>query len=153
MAERCTGSETGCVKYINWINDCNAYLRDKDEKHSIANYEKYYRSILDQAKAQNPDILFVLGETFALPYTTIEANQTPMCRDVIARQNVVKRLVTEYDAILVPYQHVFNKALSKAPEKYWIWDNIHPTYAGHKLMTREWLKQVSKRIKFLKKYS
>lgn len=134
------------------INDCSAYLRDQNEKHSIANFEENYRSILDQAKAKNPEILFVLGEIFTLPYTTVEADQTPRARDVIARKNVVKKLATEYNAVFVPYQDVFNKALSRGPEKYWIWDNVHPTFAGHELMTREWLKQVSKRLKFLKKY-
>ncbi|WP_460966637.1 hypothetical protein [Spirosoma migulaei] len=31
-------------------------------------------------------------------------------------------------------------------------DGIHPTVFAHELMAREWLKQVSTQLKFLKKY-
>ena len=67
------------------------------------------------------------------------------------RQAVVKQLAMRYNAIHVPFQAAFDKALSKAPAEYWIWDGIHPMPAGHELMAREWLHQVSKRVKFIKK--
>jgi lysophospholipase L1-like esterase len=56
----------------------------------------------------------------------------------------------EFNAVFVPFQDAFNKALSKAPAEYWIWDGIHPMPAGHELMAREWLKQVGKRLKFIR---
>ena len=133
------------------INDSNGYLHAKKESNSVPAYEATYRRILDQVKASNPDITLVLCEPFTLPYSSVKEQQTAMQTDVMARQDVVKKLAVEYDAIFVPFQDVFNKALERAPEKYWIWDNVHPTVAGHELLTREWLKCVSKRIKFLKK--
>jgi len=51
--------------------------------------------------------------------------------------------------VYVEFQGAFNKALVKAPAEYWIWDGVHPMPAGHELMAREWIKQVSKKLKFI----
>jgi lysophospholipase L1-like esterase len=133
------------------INDSNGYLHAKKETNSVSAYEATYRRILDQVKATNPDITLVLCEPFTLPYVSLKEQQTSMQADVMLRQDVVKKLAVDYNAVFVPFQDVFNKALERAPEKYWIWDNVHPTVAGHELLAREWLKCVSKKIKFLKK--
>jgi len=47
---------------------------------------------------------------------------------------------------------VFDKAISKAPLEYWIWDGVHPTVPAHELMARAWINGVSQRLHFLKKY-
>jgi lysophospholipase L1-like esterase len=133
------------------INDSNGYLQRHNEKNSVAAYEATYRSLLDKAKASNPNLIIVLCQPFTLPYTLIKDQQIPMAADIIARQEVVKKLVADYNTLYVPFQDVFNNALKKAPEKYWVWDHVHPTVAGHELLTREWLKCISKRLKFLKK--
>lgn len=70
--------------------------------------------------------------------------------EVEKRQQVVRNLSTEFNAIFVPFQEAFNKALSKVPAAYWIWDGIHPMPAGHELMAREWLSAVRRKLKFIK---
>ena len=69
---------------------------------------------------------------------------------IAQRQEIVKRLSAEHNAIFVEFQATFNKALSKAPAEYWIWDGIHPMPAGHELMAIEWLQQVRKKLKFIR---
>lgn len=133
------------------INDSSSYLADPTKGVSPEQYEQVYRQILDQSKAQNPDLLLVIGEPFTLPYAGAEGAANPRLADVKKRQEIAKRLALDYNAVFVPFQQVFNDALKRAPEKYWIWDHIHPTVAGHELMAREWLKQCSSRLKFLKK--
>ncbi len=56
----------------------------------------------------------------------------------------------ENSAIFVEFQSAFNKALSKAPADYRVWDGIHPMPAGHQLMAEEWIRHVSKKLKFIK---
>jgi lysophospholipase L1-like esterase len=51
----------------------------------------------------------------------------------------------------VDYPGMFDRAAKLAPVDYWIWDGCHPSVYGHELMAREWIKQVSTRLKFLKK--
>ncbi len=57
-------------------------------------------------------------------------------------QEIVAKLAGKYHAALVQYQPVFDAAGQKAPADYWIWDGIHPTYAGHQLMADEWARTV-----------
>jgi len=62
-----------------------------------------------------------------------------------------RRLAQQFDAVFLPLQEPFSKAVAKAPMEYWVWDGIHPTAAGHALLAHEWVAQVSKRWKFLSK--
>ncbi|WP_158546159.1 SGNH/GDSL hydrolase family protein [Adhaeribacter pallidiroseus] len=71
-------------------------------------------------------------------------------REVQKRREIVKKLSTEHQAILVEFQEAFNRALAKTPAENWIWDGIYPMPAGHELMAREWLQQVSRKLKFMK---
>jgi phospholipase/lecithinase/hemolysin len=48
-------------------------------------------------------------------------------------------------------QDDFNKAAEKnPPTEYWLWDGIHPMPNGHELFAREWIKHVSKKLKFIR---
>ena len=40
------------------------------------------------------------------------------------------------------FQAEFDRAVKLAPPAYWAADGVHPTPAGHLLMTRAWLKSV-----------
>lgn len=70
----------------------------------------------------------------------------------LERADIVKRIAAYFNAVLIDYPKVFENAQQLAPIDYWIWDGAHPTAFGHELMAREWIKQVSKRLKFLKFY-
>jgi lysophospholipase L1-like esterase len=106
--------------------------------------------LLQQTKQQLPDVQLVLCEPFVLPVGKARDKWEVWSTEVKKRQEVVQHLSEEYNAILVPFQSAFDKALSKAPADYWIWDGIHPMPAGHELMAREWMHRVSKKLKFIK---
>ncbi|MFT5175351.1 MAG: lysophospholipase L1-like esterase [Gammaproteobacteria bacterium] len=38
----------------------------------------------------------------------------------------------------VPFQKMFDDATSEAPPAYWAGDGVHPTMAGHALMSQKW---------------
>ena len=48
----------------------------------------------------------------------------------------------------MPFNEFFQKTLMKEkPQmKWWIWDNVHPTYAGHMRMADFWLETVAKAV-------
>lgn len=131
------------------INDTEAFFNG-DTTFTVDQYEKDYRSLLEKTKKKLPNIQFVLGEPFVLPVGRVKDKWNNYTEDIQKRQEVVRRLAIEYDAVLVGYQKAFNKVLAKAPAEYWIWDGIHPMPAGHELMAREWIRAVGKKFKFIK---
>jgi lysophospholipase L1-like esterase len=132
------------------INDTDSVVRNQNIV-TPEKYEEVYRSLLTQTRTQLPGCLFVLCEPFILPVGRVKENWTSFNDDLQKRQQAVYRLSKEFKTVFVPLQKIFNEAVERAAADYWMWDGIHPTYSGHELITREWIKQVSKQLPFLKK--
>jgi lysophospholipase L1-like esterase len=132
------------------INDAAATLNKPAEATTVDEFESIYRGLLTDCRRANPEILFVLGIPFVYPVGKRAENFEKWRDDTNNRQAVIRKLAGEFDAVVVDYPAVFDKALKKAPAEYWIWDGIHPTVFAHELMAREWIKQVGKRLRFLR---
>lgn len=131
------------------INDVTAAVVGNTDFTALS-YENGYRALLTQAKQQLPDVQFVLCEPFILPVGKVKDNWYKYQQEIVLRQQAAKNLADEFDAVYVPLQETFNKALKKAPAEYWIWDGVHPMPGGHELIAREWIKQVSKKLRFIR---
>ena len=133
------------------INDTGATINKPAEATTTEEFENIYRSLLTDCRRANPEILFVLGIPFVYPVGKRIENFEKWRGDTVKRQDVVRKLASEFDAVLIDYPAVFDKAIQKAPIEYWIWDGVHPTVFAHELMAREWMKQVGKRLRFLRR--
>ena len=131
------------------INDTSAFISGNKD-FTTEQYENRYRALLQQTKQQLPNVKLVLCEPFILPVGKLKDKWDEYSNEVKKQQEIVRRLSAEHHAVFVPFQDAFNKALSKAPAEYWIWDGIHPMPAGHELMARVWLHKVSKKLRFIK---
>ena len=131
------------------VNDTAAFVNG-DKNFTSSEYENGYRMLLQQTKEKLPGVQLVLCEPFILNLGRVKDKWKEYSQEIAKRQEIVKRLSIEHDAIFVEFQTAFNKALSNAPAEYWIWDGIHPMPAGHELMAREWIQQVRKKIKFIR---
>lgn len=134
------------------INDVNALLEGKQEDLDVKSFERIYRKLLTLSRAQNPDVLIVLGLPFFFASGWRKEQYNKWEPLVSERANIVRQIAADFNAIIIDYPKVFNEAKKAAPIDYWIWDGIHPTTFGHELMAREWMKQVSDRLGFLKLY-
>lgn len=132
------------------INDTGATINKPAEATTAEEFENIYRSLLNDCRQANPEILFVLGIPFVYPVGKRIQNWEQWRDDTSKRQVVVQKLANEFDAVLIDYPAVFEKAIQKTPIEYWIWDGVHPTVFAHELMAREWMKQVGKRLRFLR---
>jgi lysophospholipase L1-like esterase len=135
------------------INDAGAVFRKNDDAYNVATFEEKYRALLRQTKEANPNILFVLGPPFMYPVGVHKEQWDFWSHEAPVRADVVRKLAAEFDAVLVDYPLMFEKASKIAPIEHWTWDGCHPSVPGHELMAREWIKQVSTRLTFLKKYN
>lgn len=133
------------------VNDTASVVKKREDAVNTELFEETYKTLLEQSREKSPGILFVLGEPFILPVGTSN-NWEQWEGDLVKRRTIVKQLAEKYEGVYVKYQDIFNGAVKRAAPEYWIWDGIHPTVAGHELMAREWIKQVSNKLHFLKKY-
>jgi lysophospholipase L1-like esterase len=118
-------------------------INDMQGNVSIDQYEQTYDKLLADTTAALPGVKIVLGDPFLLPVGKWKDNYEAHRADVQKRQEVVARMAGKYHAAIVHYQTALDEACLLAPADHWSWDGIHPTYAGHGLMVREWLKTVN----------
>lgn len=120
----------------------NDTLSTRKPAETVSEFEEIYDRLLAQTIAALPTTKIVLCQPFVLP---VGKHKETYAQDIAAikqRQEVVIRLGARYHLPVINYQAAFDKALSSAPPEHWSWDGIHPTYAGHGLMAKEWLAAV-----------
>jgi len=127
------------------VNDASAAV-DNKPGFDADTYDKKYRSLLDLTRKNLPETRLVICEPFILPVGKIKTQWAKWQDEIQKQQQVAKELAKEYNCAFVPFQSHFDKALKRAPEDFWMWDGVHPMPAGHELMARVWLKEVSNQI-------
>ena len=95
-----------------------------------------YRRMLEQMRAQNPRIRFLLMEPFLLEVGDV----TPAWKAALKPiQEGIAEFASEFDAPFLPLQSLFDKALALAPAAFWAYDGVHATHAGFQLIADAWL--------------
>lgn len=129
-------------------NDIHHYLQQRTgEPFDFEGWERRYRSLLDRARAANPEVRIVLGAPFVVPVGKLRGSDDFALRaELVGRcAAIVKRIAADYGAVYLPYDELFERLLRKeatSKETYWIWDGIHPTPAGHRRMAELWIRRV-----------
>ncbi|MBC7745528.1 MAG: SGNH/GDSL hydrolase family protein [Flavobacterium sp.] len=108
-------------------------------KGTVETYKNDYRALLQRSKDKLPDVKLIIGEPFAIIGTAVNQSWFQVLKEY---QETARQLAAEFDASFIPYQKVFDAALTKAPGAYWSGDGVHPTMAGSELMANAWLKTV-----------
>jgi lysophospholipase L1-like esterase len=133
------------INILVGINDI--LFRINSGKHTgPSTLKQELKALLEATRQSLPHTKIVLCEPFILPVGMVEKSRDLWFKEIGELQKSVKSLADEYMCIFVPFQKMFTKAVTLAPAEYWIWDGIHPTYNGHGLMAREWLKVVADHI-------
>lgn len=129
------------ISILIGVNDVLASIGNQSQI-SAASFTDTYVKILDDTKTALPSTTLVLCEPFALPVGMVAKDADAWNRNLSIVQAATKDLAATFKAVYVPFQDVFIKACKRADASYWIWDGIHPTYAGHGLMADQWLSVV-----------
>lgn len=109
-------------------------------------FEKVYRMLIEDSKAKLPNIKFMLMEPFVLPGRATEAAWEDFSGTVYQLAEIVQKLAKEYNLSFVPLQEKLNAACKLCPPEYWLGDGVHPTAAGHRLISDAWLEVFHKEI-------
>ena len=122
----------GINDVFNFINGNPAFSADK--------YYSDYKDLLDKTIAKNPSVKLILCEPFLLLSENQKKTITRHIGELQKRQEIVRKLVAEYNATFVAIQEPLTEACKNAPAEYWSADAVHPTFAGHEIIAREWIK-------------
>ncbi len=125
------------------VNDVGRAVRSNKEVDVDA-FEADYRSLLEQSRQANPELKIVLLEPFVLPVTRVKDAWEAWRGQIDRLRPIVAELASEYQAILLPMQDIFDEAARRADPSHWIWDGVHPLPQGHELIARHWIETVAK---------
>lgn len=134
----CIDVKPDVVTILIGINDCWRKY-DSNDPTSAEKFEAGYRDLLTQIKEKLSGAKIILMEPFVLP---IPEDRADWRVDLDPKIHVARKLAREFDATLVPLDGIFAQAAAKAPLATWAADGVHPTQAGHALISEAWLKAV-----------
>ena len=121
------------------VNDSGRNKQDPSKQRvDPASYEKNMRFMVTNSLAVNPNLKIVICEPFRYPM--------PKQSNFGEYQKIAKDIAEEYNLVFVPFGKLFSEKLDalNPNKKYWCWDAIHPTYAGHMKMADFWIEEVKK---------
>ncbi len=133
----CIALEPHWVSVLVGINDTWRAFDAKDPTATDA-YAADYREILTRTRDETSAKL-ILCEPFVLP---CPEDRKRWRVDLDPRIHVVRALARQFGAILVPFDGIFAAACTARPPEFWAGDGVHPSYPGHALMARAWLRAV-----------
>ena len=133
----CLDIQPDVLSILIGVNDY-WHTRNGNYDGTVPVYEKDYRALLNRTMNKLPDGKLVVCEPFYVLNTSAvdESWIDPMTE----YQKAARRIATDFSAVWVPFQKVFDEAVKYAPGKYWTGDGVHPSMAGAQLMAEAWLR-------------
>jgi lysophospholipase L1-like esterase len=114
---------------------------DRGDATDAKTFERDYRTLLEQI-GQQLQARVILLEPFLLH---VPADRYEWREDLNPKIDVVRKLAVEFGAELLPLDGLFAQAAAKAPAVYWAADGVHPSPAGHGLISQAWLENAGLR--------
>jgi lysophospholipase L1-like esterase len=113
---------------------------DSNDPTTTDQFESGYRDILTQIKTSLPDTKIIICEPFLLHATKdIERFR----EDLNPKIKSVRKLVKEFKTKFIPLDKIFAEVSAVREPAFWASDSVHPTPAGHALITQKWLQAVN----------
>ena len=136
--EDCIALKPDIISILVGVNDYWHTL-DGGYKGTLEKFVTDYRELLSYTTQKLPNVQLIICE----PYTlrgggAIKPEQWYPMFDEYRKATL--QLAEEFKAIYVPIQTIYDKAIKRAPDRYWAPDGIHPGLPGAKLMANGWLK-------------
>jgi lysophospholipase L1-like esterase len=122
------------------VNDIWHALKGKSDG-TVEKYEKDYAELLKRTRKELPDVKLVICEPFVLRCGAVNDKWFP---EFDKYRAAARKMATDFNAVFVPFQSMFDKAVRQAPANHWAADGVHPTMAGVYLMAQKWLDTVRK---------
>lgn len=133
----CIDLKPDVVSILIGINDCWRRY-DSNDPTSMEYYEANFRYILKETR-DKLDAKLIICEPFVLPFPK---DREAWREDLDPKIQAARRLAKEFDAIYIPFDGMYAEASMKNDASFWTADGVHPTQAGHAMMSIAWLKAI-----------
>lgn len=107
-------------------------------------FERSFRHLLEETREVLPEAGLVLCEPFILKGGATEENWGEWRTRIDGYGAIARQLAREFQALFVPLQEPFNRAAERTKASDWIFDGVHPTAAGNRLIANAWLEVVQR---------
>ncbi len=135
----CIQLKPGILSILVGVNDFWHTL-SSGYKGTIETYKGDYRKLIDRTLQQLPNLKLIIGEPYGV--SGIKAVDNRWYPEFNAYREAAASLASEYKAVFIPYQKIYDMALQLAPGVYWTADGVHPSMAGCGLMAQAWLETI-----------
>jgi lysophospholipase L1-like esterase len=103
-------------------------------------YREGYTELLEKTKKALPNVKLIIGEPYGVK--GVKAVDEKWYPQFLEYQKAARDLADQFGAVFIPYQAIYDEALSRAPGLYWTPDGVHASLAGAKLMAEAWMQTV-----------
>jgi lysophospholipase L1-like esterase len=142
LAERwqaeCIDLKPNVLSILIGVNDIWHSLGG-DYKGTVNVYKNDYMALLKRTKDALPDVKLVICEPFVLKCGAVNDKWFP---EFDGYREAAKSVAEQFDAIFIPFQGMFDRAVEYAPPEHWAGDGVHPSPTGAALMSHCWLQGV-----------
>ena len=104
---------------------------------SVEKYVKILKMFLQEVRDERPDCHIFLMEPFVLEGTANAAFFTEFSHEVYKRAAACKAVAQELDIPFIPLQEKISALAAATNNAYVLHDGVHPTSAGHYLISQE----------------
>lgn len=103
-------------------------------------FERIYDMLITEIKEALPDIKIMILEPFVLKGCATIENWDIFDPETKLRAQASKRIAEKHNLTFIPLQDMFDAMPDNVLPDYWAGDGVHPTAAGHELISNEWIK-------------
>ncbi len=128
--------------YMSILIGVNDVWHEVDEVHNGVDADKFYRiydMFISEIKEALPNIKIMIFLPFVLSGEATEANLDYFTAEVPKRAEMAKKIAEKYSLPCIELQSGFDALCEKAEPSYWLFDGVHPTYAGHEFIKNKWV--------------
>lgn len=129
--EDCIDLKPNILSILIGVNDYWHTLSG-NYKGTIETYRDSYKALLERTMKALPNVKLIIGEPYAIP--GVKAVDKSWFPTFDKYRQVARDMAESYNAVFIPYQHIYEEAIKKAPASYWTPDGVHPNTAGDGLM-------------------
>jgi acyl-CoA thioesterase-1 len=119
------------------INDTWRRYDSGDPTSAEQYYDGYRRLIINTN--ERLDASLILIEPFVLP---VPEDRKTWREDLDPKIQAVRELAHEFKTLYVPLDGLFSAQSARTGPAYWAEDGVHPSSAGHSLISKAWLDAV-----------